>query len=146
MLSAKRVGAFLRTPDLDRFHDEINDTPHNTPHVPLTFKGSVAWSIPATAGLPDTSVPPQAIDFRLQDVNLTFPRGKLSLIAGKFGSGKTLLLLALMGEAHLLEGSISYVVSDIMDSDQKFSSGWPLLDKGVAYVPQVPWLQSQSIR
>lgn len=85
--------------------------------------------------------------FRLQDLDVTFPRGQLTLVAGKFGSGKTLMLLGLLGEAKLIEGDISYAVSDVLcDASVDGDDAWDLLPRGVAYVPQTAWLQSQSIR
>ena len=48
-----------------------------------TTDGSAASSVPAT---PKTK-------FMLTDLNITFPKGELSLVCGKLGSGKTLLLL-----------------------------------------------------
>ncbi|KAF8870666.1 hypothetical protein BD779DRAFT_1680931 [Infundibulicybe gibba] len=44
--------------------------------------------------------------FVLVDLNLNFPPGELSLICGWLGSGETLLLLALLGEADLLAGQM----------------------------------------
>jgi ABC-type branched-subunit amino acid transport system ATPase component len=96
----------------------------------------VAWNLSEpssdshTAG---TATP----SFRLQGLNVQFPRGEMTLVAGKFGSGKTLLLLAMMGEARLVEGSISYAVSDLLDPGMEDRGDWSLLKKGVAYVPQV---------
>lgn len=147
ILSAKRIGAFLLTRDLDRFEERIADSRVLDPQAPLYFKGTVGWTtaLLVTSRTDSvTSVP--AGDFQLRDIDLTFARGKVHLIAGKFGAGKTLMLLALMGEARLLEGRISYAVSKTMDPQQDLSEGWHLLGTGVAYVPQTPWLQSQSIR
>lgn len=47
---------------------------------------------------------PEDAAFVLKNVNLEFPEGKLSLITGKTGSGKSLLLAALLGEADILAG------------------------------------------
>ena len=33
----------------------------------------------------------------LMDLNIVFPKGELSLVCGKLGSGKTLLLLGMCG-------------------------------------------------
>lgn len=44
--------------------------------------------------------------FVLVDLSLNFPQGELSLICGKLGSGKTPLLLALLGEADILTGQL----------------------------------------
>ncbi|KAI8975591.1 hypothetical protein BDF20DRAFT_617319 [Mycotypha africana] len=42
--------------------------------------------------------------FILRDLNIQFPNNELSLISGATGSGKTLMLLALLGEAVILKG------------------------------------------
>ncbi|KAF9234929.1 hypothetical protein BU15DRAFT_78554 [Melanogaster broomeanus] len=75
--------------------------------------------------------------FVLLDLSLSFPEGELSLICGKLGSGKTLLLLALLGEADILAGQLICPRSppDV------------LAIKGVcAYVPQSAWLRNASIK
>jgi ABC-type branched-subunit amino acid transport system ATPase component len=61
----------------------------------------------------------------------------MSLIAGKFGCGKTLLLLALLGEARLVDGKISYLLSHILDPSDTSIPDWTMRKDGVAYVPQV---------
>ncbi|XP_025268777.1 ATP-binding cassette sub-family C member Sur isoform X2 [Camponotus floridanus] len=60
---------------------------------------------------------------------LNFPRGQLTIIVGKTGSGKTSLLLALLGEIQKINGSIEWT-------------------KGlkIAYVAQRPWLQNATLR
>ncbi|XP_060812927.1 ATP-binding cassette sub-family C member Sur isoform X1 [Bombus pascuorum] len=61
--------------------------------------------------------------------DLSFPRGQLTIIVGKTGSGKTSLLLGMLGEIQRTTGSIQWA-------------------KGVkvAYVAQKPWLQNASLR
>lgn len=71
--------------------------------------------------------------FLLQGLNLEFPFGELSIVSGKIGSGKSLLLSAILGEAELLQGHI------------KAPSAAGCSDC-VAYVSQVPWLQSGTIQ
>ncbi|KAJ2966058.1 hypothetical protein NQ176_g10324 [Zarea fungicola] len=44
--------------------------------------------------------------FSLHDVTLDFPVGELSVISGKTGSGKSLLLAAILGEADLVSGNL----------------------------------------
>ncbi|OJA10751.1 hypothetical protein AZE42_04250 [Rhizopogon vesiculosus] len=44
--------------------------------------------------------------FMLVDIALKFPEGQLTLVCAKLGGGKTLLLLALLGEADILTGHI----------------------------------------
>lgn len=69
--------------------------------------------------------------FTLDDINLDFPVGQLSVICGKTGSGKSLLLSAIIGEIELLRGSITTPGEE----------GTP-----VAFVSQSPWLQNATIK
>ncbi|KAJ7004811.1 ABC transporter C family member 13 isoform X1 [Populus alba x Populus x berolinensis] len=63
----------------------------------------------------------------LNHVNLCLSKGSLVAIIGEVGSGKSSLLSAILGEMTLIHGSVH-------------SSG------SVAYVPQVPWIMSGTIR
>ncbi|THV07466.1 P-loop containing nucleoside triphosphate hydrolase protein [Dendrothele bispora CBS 962.96] len=68
--------------------------------------------------------------FRLGPLDFVFPAGKLSLISGPTGSGKSALLMALLGEMSCTSGSV-------------------LIDKTnhrVAYCAQNPWLEHATIR
>ncbi|GAC94763.1 ABC multidrug transporter [Pseudozyma hubeiensis SY62] len=67
----------------------------------------------------------------LANVNIEIPAGKLTMVCGQLGQGKSTLLLALLGECDLLAG------------EQQL----PLLATRVAYVSQDIWLQEKcSIR
>ena len=88
--------------------------------------------------------------FVLVDLNLQFPRGELSLICGKLGSGKTLMLLALLGEADILTGQVvcphsppdalaAFTRAEIASED------W-VVEGMCAYVPQAAWLRNASIK
>lgn len=101
--------------------------------------------------------------FTLADMNLRFPQGQLSLICGRLGelthrkaligigSGKSLLLAGLLGEADLLVGNVDCPRST-PDAYENFDNGehipasqW-ILPNMAAYVPQQAWLQNASIR
>ncbi|KAJ1652294.1 Transporter of the ATP-binding cassette (ABC), partial [Coemansia sp. RSA 25] len=45
-------------------------------------------------------------EFELRDLTMSFPIGKLSIVAGPTGCGKTSLLMALLGEMRLTEGEL----------------------------------------
>ena len=82
--------------------------------------------------------------FMLVDLSLDFLQGELSLICGKLDSGKTLLLLALLGEADVLTGQLLCPRSP-PDALASFSKIIPRKDEWVvqgscAYVPQVIWV------
>ncbi|KAL7420090.1 hypothetical protein Q5752_005055 [Cryptotrichosporon argae] len=132
VLAARRIGAFLLSTDIEPLSASAS-TPLD-PSADLRMRGTIAWDVTAERT-------PKG--FALQDVDVTFPRGQLTLIAGKFGSGKSLLLLGLLGEARLIDGEVSYAFSHVLKADELDS--WDLIPDGVAYCPQMSWLQSLSI-
>ena len=82
-----------------------------------------SWAKPgsATSGAPSS--------FELRDMDFRFYPGKLNVIVGPTGSGKSSLLLAMLGEMPLVEG-------DLMFSDTRSR----------AYVAQTPWIFHGTIR
>ncbi|OOF95218.1 hypothetical protein ASPCADRAFT_147292 [Aspergillus carbonarius ITEM 5010] len=65
--------------------------------------------------------------FRLQNLSLRFKPNALNVVTGPTGCGKTSLLLSFLGETVL-------------------ESGTATCPRDVAYVPQAPWLQNDTIR
>ncbi|KAK3818725.1 MAG: P-loop containing nucleoside triphosphate hydrolase protein [Benniella sp.] len=80
--------------------------------------------------------------FMLKNITLNFPVGKLSLICGSTGSGKTSLLMALLGEMDLMSGTVNLPRST--SKTVNHITGY--IPGAVAYVSQYPWLQQASIR
>ncbi|KAE8151514.1 P-loop containing nucleoside triphosphate hydrolase protein [Aspergillus avenaceus] len=84
----------------------------------------------------------------LGSVHIRFPTGKLSLICGATGAGKSLLLSAIQGECDLKTGILrrplppSY--DDIYESCPA-RNNWVIND-AIALVPQMPWNDSGTIR
>ncbi|TFY53857.1 hypothetical protein EVG20_g9943 [Dentipellis fragilis] len=77
--------------------------------------------------------------FELRDVTVMFPDGQLSVITGPTASGKTALLMALLGELTTLKGKI------IMAKDPSTVDEYGLAHT-ISYAAQSPWLRHQSIR
>ncbi|MBE3048393.1 ATP-binding cassette domain-containing protein [Candidatus Bathyarchaeota archaeon] len=86
--------------------------------------------------------------FALRDVTLVFPRGELSVISGKTGSGKSLLLSAIIGEADLLSGTIRVPTAPcaLERHDHKAHRGNWVIPSLKAYVAQTPWIENASLR
>src|SRR5258707_8910894 len=75
---------------------------------PITFQGAtVTWpqdrarSGSASASLASSVSATPKTKFMLTDLNIVFPKGELSLVCGKLGSGKTLLLLGTYWSCHV---------------------------------------------
>ncbi|KAJ7638358.1 multidrug resistance-associated ABC transporter [Roridomyces roridus] len=88
--------------------------------------------------------------FVLTDLTLDFPRGELSLVCGALGSGKSLMLLALLGEADVVAGQMTCPRSpaDALAcfSGQSINAEDWLVEGMCAYVPQVAWLSNASVK
>ena len=131
-VSINRIEKFLNAAEVE---DLITDSEE------IIFKdASIAW--------PSDNVEEDEDKFVLNSLNLHFPSKELSVISGKTGSGKTLLLNALLGEIELLKGVIEMPrqppLSERYD-DQANRANW-LIDTTVSYVPQIPWIENATIK
>ncbi len=91
-----------------------------------------------TTAVESSDTPPPQV-FNLTDLNVSFPIGKLSVITGPTGSGKSAMLTALLGEMELLEGE-TFLPKYTKQVDAEG------LRNSVAYCSQTPWLQQKSIK
>ncbi|KAF9190285.1 hypothetical protein BGZ50_000316 [Haplosporangium sp. Z 11] len=98
------------------------------PYVPPNARPQYGVGV----GQNDQSVP--AEKFVLKDVTLYFPPGQISLVTGTKKSGKSALLLALIGEMTRTSGKIYLPRKDYYHGKQGYGSD-------VAYVSQDPWLE-----
>jgi len=90
----------------------------------------------------------QEDQFRLRDLNLDFPNKELSVISGRTGSGKSLLLASILGEADILNGSVQVPrappASERFD-EQANADTW-YIEGSLAFVAQIPWIENATIR
>ncbi|SCW00905.1 LAFE_0D00716g1_1 [Lachancea fermentati] len=82
-------------------------------------------------------------DFRLKNLNLDFKVGKLNVIIGPTGSGKTSLLMGLLGEMDLVEGKV-YVPSLDPREDLVIESDG--MTNSIAYCSQAAWLLNDTVK
>ena len=82
--------------------------------------------------------------FRMIDLDVRFKVGRLNIVAGPTGSGKTSLLMALLGEMTLIHGKVHFpggqCREDLVPDPE---SG---LIEGVAYCSQQAWLVNDTIK
>ncbi|KND91987.1 ATP-dependent bile acid permease [Tolypocladium ophioglossoides CBS 100239] len=82
--------------------------------------------------------------FRLLDMDVDFKIGKLNIIAGPTGSGKTSMLMGLLGEMTLVEGKV-YCPGGRSREEVRPDPETGLADT-IAYVAQAAWLVNANIR
>lgn len=159
LISVRRIQTYLDEAEIDPPNDEVTNLQNNNKVVSIGFdNATVGWSQQNyTDEIYDeqnnVTTAASSTSFILKDLNLKFPNNELSLISGSTGSGKTLLMLSLLGEAIILKGSAHcprQAVADNVSIDFILSSDvdpkdW-LLPYALAYVSQNAWLQNASIR
>ena len=130
--SVKRIDEFLNAPERDSYiapGDAIN-----------LESLSIAW--PSDSDVDDPA------RYILRDINLRFPPQELSVIWGQTGSGKSLLLAAIIGEAEKLSGTIHVpkppAVYERYDNKAN-KSDW-IIDNATAFVAQIPWIENATIK
>ncbi|KAI0070122.1 multidrug resistance-associated ABC transporter [Panus rudis PR-1116 ss-1] len=77
--------------------------------------------------------------FELRDITVMFPEGELTVVTGPTASGKTALLMALLGELTLINGRLIMSKSPT----KRDSHG---NTHAISYASQTPWLRHQSIK
>lgn len=149
MVSLRRIERYLQGPEVAAVPPLHTDIPPIS-IISATLSWPQARSASAVGSASSSTASTPARKFMLIDVSLNFPTGELSLICGKLGSGKTLLLLALLGESDVLTGQVicprsppdalaSFVGQSISNED------W-IVPGVCAYVPQAAWLRNASIK
>lgn len=83
-------------------------------------------------------------NFALKDLNLEFAIGKLNVITGVSGSGKSSILLALLGQMTLVKGTV-HMPAAVNPENLSTKSDKGLIDS-VAYCGQEAWLNNDTIR
>jgi hypothetical protein len=135
------------------------------PAPPTWYKRSpLSWfrAEPVTANEVDRAQAPvpEEQPFHLRDINVIFPRGKLSVIVGPTGSGKSSrellsspghrssflilaphfsVLAALLGEMECLSGTVL-----IPKAAHRVAGSEHRLIEGVSFCAQHPWLESSA--
>lgn len=131
-VSIKRIDEYLKAPERDHYI---------IPSDTIVFEdASIAWPSDSQEEDPDR--------FALKNLNVRFPSKELSVISGRTGSGKSLFLASIIGEADQLGGHVK--VPQAPSFEQRFDykankSDW-IIDSAIAYVAQIPWIENATIK
>nr|POE65317.1 atp-dependent bile acid permease [Quercus suber] len=132
-VSVDRVEEYLTEPETDKYKQlEANELDANGEPMIGFDLATFSW------GSWDTD------DFKMLDLNMRFRVGQLNVIVGPTGSGKTSLLMALLGEMTLCEGSVHLPSSNSRENPKP--SPVTGLTESVAYCAQQAWLVNGTIK
>ncbi|KAK6214962.1 ABC transporter [Colletotrichum tabaci] len=131
-ISVKRMQDYLNGPELTKTVTEGPD---------VAFENAtIAWPVDDETKDEDR--------FILRNVNVTFPAGELSVISGKTGTGKSLMLAAILGESDLLSGTIYAPKPPPLHerNDDKANRGNWIIPGSISFVGQIPWIENATLK
>ncbi|KAF4606377.1 hypothetical protein EYR38_000430 [Pleurotus pulmonarius] len=124
-VSMQRIETFLQEGEIPEWASSLTtreSTPESTPSIGIT-DGIFEWYTSSS----DKDGPAR---FQLGPLNVEFAEGKLTLVVGPTGSGKSAFLAALLGEMRCISGQVHI--------DKRSHK--------IAYCGQAPWLEHATIR
>lgn len=138
-VSINRVEEFLNEEETEKYEQLKHGGIDEEGHEMIGFKNATfSW-----AGK-DSVNDDGTLAFRLMDINIRFEVGRLNVIAGPTGSGKSSLLMALLGEMTRIKGTVhlpgGYSREDVLPDPE---TG---LTETVAYCAQQAWLVNANIK
>jgi ABC-type multidrug transport system fused ATPase/permease subunit len=139
-VSVDRVEDFMNEEETDKYI-QLRDSRMDEAEPRIAIQdATLTWGAKPTLNKSD----PTAESFRLIDINVEFAIGALNIIAGPTGSGKTSLLMALLGEMKLMDGRVLLPGGSVrQDLRADPETG---LTESVAYCAQQPWLVNDTIK
>ena len=126
---------------IEKYLDSAEKEQHTTASSTISFRNAaVAW--------PAEDVGMNEDHFSLRQLSLDFPNNELSVISGRTGSGKSLLLASILGEAEILSGSIQVPRAPPASErfDEQANAGNWYVQGSLAFVAQIPWVENATIK
>ncbi|KAI1455868.1 P-loop containing nucleoside triphosphate hydrolase protein [Annulohypoxylon moriforme] len=130
-VSVGRLDVYLKGAEISKITKEADEV--------ILDNASIAWPS-------DNQAEEDPDRFVLRNVNVSFPKGELSVISGKTGSGKSLMLAAVLGEVDILAGSISVPRAPSQRHDQKANRDNWIIPGAIAFVAQIPWIENATVK
>jgi ABC-type multidrug transport system fused ATPase/permease subunit len=139
-VSVDRVEEFLNEEETEKYEQLGHDNLDEDGDQMIGFKSATfSW------GGKEASAGEVSGAFRLMNLDIKFEIGELNIIAGPTGSGKTSLLMALLGEMTLIEGKVFLPGGGFSREDIK-PDPMTGLTNSVAYCAQQAWLVNADIK
>jgi len=138
-VSIDRVEEFLNEDETEKYEQLGEDNVDENGNKVIGFRDATfIW------GDKDAVSADGSMAFRLLDLNVDFKIGKLNLISGPTGSGKTSMLMALLGEMSKIKGNV-YLPGGRSREDVRADPDTGLSET-CAYVAQSAWLVNANIK
>lgn len=130
-ISVDRIGKFMRGPDKEQ--PQSNDS-----NIIIFQDASIAWPMPENS---------EGTGFRLSGLSFKFPQKGLTIVTGRTGSGKSLLLSSILGECDIISGSVQVPSGGhgLWKLPPTSEDDW-IIDNAMAYVAQNPWTEDGTIQ
>jgi ABC-type multidrug transport system fused ATPase/permease subunit len=132
-VSIERIERYLSSPEISV---NTNDASN------ISFENaSIAWPSDENKEAGDQR-------YVLRNLDISFPENELSVVSGKTGTGKSLLLAAILGEVDVLSGKVN-VPSPPHTRERRdhlaTRDNW-IIPSAIAFVAQIPWIENASIK
>jgi ABC-type multidrug transport system fused ATPase/permease subunit len=135
-VSVDRVEKFLEEEETEKYVQLRQSRRRSLPEIRIALEdATLTWG---------TTSADASEAFRLINMSVEFEIGQLNIIAGPTGSGKTSLLMALLGEMQLLSGSV-YIPGGSVRQELRPDPVTGLTES-VAYCAQQAWLVNATIK
>ncbi|KAK8032301.1 ATP-dependent bile acid permease [Apiospora arundinis] len=138
-VSIDRVEEFLLEDETEKYQQLSEENVDDQGNRVIGFRDATfIW------GSKDAVAADGSMAFRLMDLTSDFKIGQLNVIAGPTGSGKTSMLMALLGEMTLMKGQV-YLPGGRSREDVRVDPETGLAET-CAYVAQSAWLVNANIK
>ncbi|KAJ3273228.1 hypothetical protein HDV01_004730, partial [Terramyces sp. JEL0728] len=134
-VSFDRIQGFLKEQELDKYEKEKQEDHHSDSETESDF---VLGFKNAEFTYHSDSTPTETA-FALRNLDAEFPVGSLTVVCGPTGSGKSSLLLALLGEMNKVCGKMA-----VPTNDPSFNSSGH--NQTIAYAAQTAWILNATVR
>lgn len=138
-VSVDRVEEFLNEGETEKYEQLLQGRKDEAGEPVIGFYGATL-----TWGSKESPNSDGQTAFRMIDMNVRFLVGRLNIIAGPTGSGKTSLLMALLGEMTLIEGSV--FLPGGQSREELREDPETRLTESIAYCAQQAWLVNDTIK
>lgn len=138
-VSVDRVEEFLNEDETEKYEQLLQGPKDENGDPIIGFeKATLTW------GGKDAQKAEGQTAFRMIDMNIRFLIGRLNIIIGPTGSGKTSLLMALLGEMTLIDGSVFLPGGQSRETLREDPETH--LTESIAYCAQQAWLANDTIK